>query len=133
MAKASKIAARMADKVISRSGALNKSAGTRQAWVNAFLPIADAIVMLDKAVSRNGRSIKRLNSIYEKCWQGMPDTSASEPDAERIASRLVSRRMQEFDAQRWHADLQKVNGNAPAPGVKPGEYTVPEWHPERGV
>ena len=57
MSKADRLAKQMAARV--SQGTLNKSYG--QEWESAFMPVAEAIVMLDKSITKRGKRLgKRL-------------------------------------------------------------------------
>ena len=82
MGKAQQIASKMANRVMSESVFLGKSAGTRQEWEAAFMPIAEAIVMLDKSLTKRGKRLgKRLavNNEHLDLIEAMGNVEQSRP------------------------------------------------------
>jgi hypothetical protein len=61
-----RIATRMADKILRESGRVSKSYGGRQQVIELVSPVAEAIVMLDKAVKRYDRSFSRLTEANSR-------------------------------------------------------------------
>ena len=61
MAKAKELAKQMAARV--SQGTLNKSYGARSEWESAFMPIAEAIVMLDKSLTKRGKRMQKSLAV----------------------------------------------------------------------
>jgi len=123
MTRADKLAARMADQVVAGSGMITKSAGVRQEWTGVFLPIAQAVVAMERLARENGKRIRKLTALQDAFLDAVTEGI---PGAEKIAQRASQPRFEPFEATR-DSSPAKANGHSFG-----GESTrAPVWHPER--
>lgn len=103
MRKAEKIAAKAASRVLNSSPVLNKSSRDREFWTAVFLPCAEAVVSMDKALS----AMEKVLDVHAARWdpeepahqepRPFYDDFAESAEVKNRTTRMVQRSLRNID------------------------------------
>lgn len=119
--KAQKIANRMTNKIMRKSGTINKSYGSRQEITTMIMPVAEAVAVLDKYTRKYDRATERLTQAMGEHLDRFPAPEQGFTDY--APDRFVLQR------RTSEAGNRRVNGHDPVP-PSPPNGGIPSWHPE---